>query len=187
MNDFGLLTTIAVALALALAGGLGARLLRLSPVVGYLAAGVVISPFTPGYDADIESLRQLAELGVIFLMFGVGLHFNLQDLLSVRKIAIPGAAAQIVLATALGTTVGMALGLGLREAIVLGLAVSVASTVVLIRSLEERGMVESIHGRVAVAWLIAEGRSESHPLNAAGPGLLPGLRDGASASGISRW
>ncbi|MEO9255079.1 MAG: cation:proton antiporter, partial [Tepidiformaceae bacterium] len=83
MNDFGLLTTIAVALGLALAGGLAARALRLSPVVGYLAAGVVISPFTPGYDADLESLRQLAELGVIFLMFGVGLHFNLQDLLSV--------------------------------------------------------------------------------------------------------
>lgn len=156
MNDFGLLTTIAVALGLALAGGLAARALRLSPVVGYLAAGVVISPFTPGYDADLESLRQLAELGVIFLMFGVGLHFNLQDLLSVRKIAIPGAAAQIVLATALGASIGLAFGLDLREAIVLGLAISVASTVVLIRSLEERGMVESIHGRVAVAWLIVQ-------------------------------
>lgn len=156
MEDFHLLTNITIALALAFAGGLGARLLRLSPVVGYLAAGVVISPFTPGYTADIDALRELAELGVIFLMFGVGLHFNVRELLSVKDIAVPGAIAQIVIATAVGTGIGFAFGLGTREALVLGLSISIASTVVLIRSLEERGLLESIHGRVAVAWLIVQ-------------------------------
>lgn len=133
-----------------------ARAARLSPVVGYLAAGVAISPFTPGYEADTETLRELAELGVIFLMFGVGLHFNLRDLLAVRAIAIPGAIAQVVLVTAMGAGIGLAFGFGWREAVVLGLSISIASTVVLIRSLEERGLMASIHGRVAVAWLIVQ-------------------------------
>lgn len=156
LEDFHLLSNVAIGLAGAFAGGLLARMVRLSPVVGYLLAGIVISPFTPGYDADTEALRELAELGVIFLMFGVGLHFNLRDLLSVKKIAIPGAIAQIILATALGAGMGLSFGLPGREALVLGLAVSIASTVVLIRSLEERGLVESIHGRVAIGWLIVQ-------------------------------
>ena len=156
MEEFNLLSTVAAGLAAAFVGGVVARSIRLSPVVGYLAAGVLIGPFTPGYDAETEPLQALAELGVIFLMFGVGLHFNLRDLLSVKKIAIPGALAQIVLATALTAGIGLAFGLPGREALVLGLATSIASTVVLIRSLEERGLVEPIHGRVAIGWLVFE-------------------------------
>ncbi len=156
MNELNLLSTVAAGLAAAFAGGVLARFLRLSPVVGYLAAGVLIGPFTPGYQADNAPLDALAELGVIFLMFGVGLHFNVRDLLSVKKIAIPGALAQVLLATALGSGIGAAFGLPWREALVLGLAISIASTVVLIRSLEERGLMDSIHGRVAVGWLIVQ-------------------------------
>lgn len=156
VQDFELITNVAVALGLALAGGLAARAIRLSPIVGYLAAGVIISPFTPGYDANSDQIRELAELGVIFLMFGVGLHFNLRDLLAVKGIAIPGAAIQVTAASALGTAIGLVFDLPLREALVLGLAISVASTVVLIRSLEERGLMDTVHGRVAVGWLVAQ-------------------------------
>lgn len=156
MNELNLLSTVAAGLAAAFVGGVLARFLRLSPVVGYLAAGVLIGPFTPGYQAANAPLDALAELGVIFLMFGVGLHFNVRDLLSVKKIAIPGALAQVLLATALGSGIGAAFGLPWREALVLGLATSIASTVVLIRSLEERGLMDSIHGRVAVGWLIVQ-------------------------------
>ncbi|MBK7329138.1 MAG: cation:proton antiporter [Dehalococcoidia bacterium] len=156
MEEFQLLTSVAIALGLALAGGVLARFAGLSPIVGYLAAGVAISPFTPGYDADLRSIRELAELGVIFLMFGVGLHFNVRDLLSVRAIAVPGAIIQVTLATAAGAGVGLAFGLGGREALVLGLAMSIASTVVLIRTLEDRGLLQSVHGRVVVGWLVAQ-------------------------------
>ena len=156
MEEFSLLTSIAVALGLALTGGVLARLAGLSPIVGYLAAGVVISPFTPGYDADVEGIRELAELGVIFLMFGVGLHFNFGDLLRVKTIAIPGAIIQVTITTALGAAVGLAFGLEGREALALGLAMSIASTVVLIRSLEDRGLLPTVHGRVVVGWLIAQ-------------------------------
>ena len=147
---------MAAGLAAAFVGGVLAKFVRLSPVVGYLAAGVLIGPFTPGYQANDAPLRALAELGVIFLMFGVGLHFNVRDLLSVKKIAIPGALAQVLLATALGAGIGLTFSLPWREALVLGLATSIASTVVLIRSLEERGLMDSIHGRVAVGWLIVQ-------------------------------
>jgi CPA2 family monovalent cation:H+ antiporter-2 len=156
VEHFSLLTSIAVALGLALAGGIGARVIGLSPIVGYLAAGLVISPFTPGYDADLDALRELAELGVIFLMFGVGLHFNVRDLLQVKNIAIPGAIIQVSLASAVGYAIGSAFGLAWREALVLGLAMSIASTVVLIRSLEERGLMASVHARVVIGWLIAQ-------------------------------
>jgi CPA2 family monovalent cation:H+ antiporter-2 len=156
MQELHLLTDLAIAIAFALAGGLLARLVGLSPIVGYLAAGIAISPFTPGFDGDIESLQELAELGVIFLMFGVGLHFNLKDLFSVKNIAIPGALAQIAAATLLGLGVGLLFDLPWRESLVLGLAISVASTVVLIRALEERSLTQSIHGRVAVGWLVVE-------------------------------
>ncbi|MGE3073526.1 MAG: cation:proton antiporter [Dehalococcoidia bacterium] len=156
MDEFSLLTSIAIALGLALGGGVFARLIGLSPIVGYLAAGVIISPFTPGYDADLDAIRELAELGVIFLMFGVGLHFSLADLLRVRTIAIPGAIIQVTAATALGSGIGLAFGMGGREALALGLAMSIASTVVLIRSLEDRGLMNTTHGRVVVGWLIAQ-------------------------------
>ncbi len=156
MEDFSLLTSIAVALGLALIGGVVARLAGLSPIVGYLAAGLVISPFTPGYDADLAALRELAELGVIFLMFGVGLHFNVRDLLRVKDIAIPGAIIQVGLATAVGFAIGSAFDLPWRESLVLGLAMSIASTVVLIRSLEERGLMATVHARVVIGWLIAQ-------------------------------
>lgn len=148
-------------------------------MVGYLAAGIVISPFTPGYEADTEALREVAELGVIFLMFGVGLHFNLRDLVSVRKVAIPGAITQIVLATALGGAIGLWFDLPWREALVLGLAISIASTVVLIRSLEERGLVESIHGRVAIGWLIVQDMATVVFLV-----LLPTLKPGGDGNAL---
>ncbi len=151
-----LLNDIAIALGLAFAGGFLARLVGLPTIVGYLLAGIMISPFTPGYDGDLETLQQLAELGVIFLMFGVGLHFNLSDLAQVRGIAVPGALIQIVATTGLGLGAGAAFGLEWREGLLLGLAVSVASTVVLIRALEDRGALDSMHGRVAVGWLIVE-------------------------------
>lgn len=156
MEDFSLLTSIATALGLAVAGGILARLAGISPIVGYLAAGLVISPFTPGYDADTDAIGQLANLGVIFLMFGVGLHFNLSDLYTVRRIAIPGAVIQVTLATAAGAALGYFFGLPARESLALGLAVSIASTVVLIRSLEDRGLLGTVHARVAIGWLIAQ-------------------------------
>jgi CPA2 family monovalent cation:H+ antiporter-2 len=156
MPDAHLLNDIAIALALAFTGGFVARLIGVPAIVGYLLAGIVISPFTAGYDADLETLQQLAELGVIFLMFGVGLHFNLSDLARVRGIAVPGALLQILATTALGLAAGAAFGLDWREGLLLGLSVSVASTVVLIRALEDRGALDSMHGRVAIGWLIVE-------------------------------
>lgn len=156
MEDFSLISSIAVALALATVGGMAARFIGISPIVGYLAAGLAISPFTPGYDADAEAIRELAGLGVIFLMFGVGLHFNISDLNRVKAIAVPGAIIQVTLATGLGAAIGFAFGLPWRESLVLGLALSIASTVVLIRSLEDRGQLGTIHGRVVVGWLIAQ-------------------------------
>lgn len=156
MDNFSLITSIAIALGLAALGGFAARLLRLSPIVGYLAAGLVISPATPGYIADSAAMQQLANLGVIFLMFGVGLHFNLRDLLAVRAIAIPGAVIQVCAATAFGMGVGLAFGLPWREALVLGLAISIASTVILVRTLEERGLMGTIHARVVIGWLVAQ-------------------------------
>ncbi|HML99438.1 MAG TPA: cation:proton antiporter, partial [Tepidiformaceae bacterium] len=156
MEDFSLLTSIATALGLAVAGGILARLAGISPIAGYLAAGLVISPLTPGYDADAEAIEELAGLGVIFLMFGVGLHFNLSDLFTVRRIAIPGALIQVTLATAAGAALGLAFGMPGRESLALGLAISIASTVVLIRSVEDRGLMGTVHARVAIGWLIAQ-------------------------------
>lgn len=156
MDDVSLITSIAIALGLAAMGGFLARLARLSPVVGYLAAGLLISPATPGYTADPAAMQQLANLGVIFLMFGVGLHFNLRDLLAVRAIAIPGAIIQVCAATAFGTGIGLAFHLPWREALVLGLAISIASTIILIRTLEDRGLMGTIHARVVIGWLIAQ-------------------------------
>src|SRR5690606_494865 len=154
VEDLPLLRDIAVALCLAFVGGFTAKQLRLSPIVGYIVAGLFLSPFTPGYEADLHTLQELAEIGVVFLMFGGGLHFNLRDLMSVKGIAIPGAALQISIIALIGVGLGEFFGMDWRESLVLGLAVSVASTVVLVRALDERGLLSSIHGRVAIGWLI---------------------------------
>ncbi|MGQ0736136.1 MAG: YbaL family putative K(+) efflux transporter [Acidobacteriota bacterium] len=151
-----LITTIAIALGLALILGFVAARLKLPALVGYLIAGVIIGPATPGFVADVELAGQLAEIGVMLLMFGVGLHFSLEDLLAVRRIALPGAIAQIAAATALGATVAALWGWSLGAGIVFGLALSVASTVVLLRALESRGLLESLNGRIAVGWLVVE-------------------------------
>jgi len=151
-----LIALIAIGLAVASIFGLVARRLHLPPIIGYLLAGIAIGPFTPGFVADPELALELAEIGVILLMFGVGIHFSLRDILAVRQVAIPGAVVQITVATLLGTLLGLALGWRLGEAAVLGLSISVASTVVLIRALMERGELLSAQGRIAVGWLIVE-------------------------------
>jgi len=155
-HETSLIATIAVGLALAFVGGFIASRLHLPPLVGYLLAGVAIGPFTPGFVADGELAAQLAEIGVILLMFGVGIHFSFEDLLDVRQIALPGAVAQIAVATALGAGVTALWGWGLGAGIVFGLSLSVASTVVLLRALEERDALKSVDGRIAVGWLIVE-------------------------------
>lgn len=151
-----LITTIAAALGLALIFGFLAVRLKLPALVGYLLAGIVIGPFTPGFVADTSLAGQLAEIGVMLLMFGVGLHFSLDDLLSVKKIALPGAVVQIAVATAMGAAVATAWGWNLMAGIVFGLALSVASTVVLLKALENRGILATPNGRIAVGWLVVE-------------------------------
>jgi CPA2 family monovalent cation:H+ antiporter-2 len=151
-----LISTIVVALALAWLFGAIAHRLKASPLVGYLLAGIVIGPFTPGFVADQSIANELSEIGVILLMFGVGLHFSLEDLLSVRAIAIPGAVVQIAIATAMGLALASWLGWSLGAGIVFGLALSVASTVVLLRAMQERRLIETERGRIAVGWLIVE-------------------------------
>ena len=151
-----LITTLAAALGLALVLGFVAVKLRLPALVGYLLAGVLIGPFTPGFVADVQLASELAEIGVMLLMFGVGLHFSLADLMEVRKIALPGAVLQIAVATAMGAGVATLWGWNLGAALVFGLALSVASTVVLLRALEARGLLDSMNGRIAVGWLVVE-------------------------------
>ena len=155
-HETELIATIVMGLVMAFAGGFLASKVRLPPLVGYLLAGVAIGPFTPGYVGDQELANQLAEIGVILLMFGVGLHFSIGDLMAVRKIAVPGALGQIAVATALGTAIAWGWGWSLGAGLVFGLALSVASTVVLLRALEERGVLDSGAGRIAVGWLIVE-------------------------------
>lgn len=155
-HNITLITTISVALGLALLLGFAAVRLRLPALVGYLVAGILIGPATPGFVADIALSQQLAEIGVILLMFGVGLHFSIEDLMSVRRIAIVGALAQIVAATALGAAVATYWGWPAGSSVVFGLSLSVASTVVLLRALEARGLLDSINGRIAVGWLVVE-------------------------------
>jgi len=155
-HSVSLIHTIAAALGLALALGFVAARLRLPALVGYLLAGVVIGPFTPGFVADAAMASQLAEIGVMLLMFGVGLHFSLGDLLAVRKIAVPGAVVQMMVATALGMALATWWGWGLGGALVFGLALSCASTVVLLRALETLGILDSHTGRIAVGWLVVE-------------------------------
>lgn len=155
-HEISLITTIAAGLGLALIMGFLAARLKLPPLVGYLVAGIIIGPATPGFVADVELASQLAEIGVMLMMFGVGLHFSLQDLMAVRRIAIPGAIVQIAVATLMGAVTVMLWGWSLGSAIVFGLALSVASTVVLLRALEARGVLNSLNGRIAVGWLIVE-------------------------------
>jgi CPA2 family monovalent cation:H+ antiporter-2 len=156
MHHVPLLINIGLALGYALLGGLVARKLGLPTIVGYLLAGVALGPFTPGFTGDIEAIRQLAELGVILLMFGIGLHFSLSDLWRVRDIAIPGALIQMGLATAIGYWMAVTWGWSPSAALVLGVSISVASTVVLLRGLTDLGALETPHGRVAVGWLVLE-------------------------------
>ncbi|MBO9664416.1 YbaL family putative K(+) efflux transporter [Dokdonella sp.] len=151
-----LIATLVSAFVLAFVAGMLAQRLRLSPIVGYLLAGVLIGPFTPGIVADQAIAPELSELGVILLMFGVGLHFSLGDLLEVKAIAIPGAVGQILLATVLGMGMGWLLGWPLGAGLVFGIALSTASTVVLLRALEERRLLETTRGRIAIGWLIVE-------------------------------
>ena len=151
-----LILTLVGGFVLAFVFGMAANRLKLSPLVGYLLAGVAVGPFTPGFVADGELAPQLAEIGVILLMFGVGLHFSPKDLMQARKVALPGALVQIAAATALGWGLGRLTGLPHLEAALLGFALSIASTVVLIRALEERRQMKTEAGRIAVGWLVVE-------------------------------
>jgi CPA2 family monovalent cation:H+ antiporter-2 len=155
-HNISLITTIAAALGFGLLFGYLATRLRLPALVGYLAAGIIIGPATPGFVADTALAGQLAEIGVMLMMFGVGLHFSLDDLWAVRKVALPGAVLQIAVATALGMALAHFWGWSIGGGLVFGLALSVASTVVLLRALEERGILDSFNGRIAVGWLVVE-------------------------------
>ncbi len=151
-----LIATIAAGLMLAFILGLIAQRLRIQPLVGYLLAGVMVGPYTPGFTADPALAAELAEIGVILLMFGVGLHFSLKDLLSVARIAVPGAVGQIAVATLMGAGLSWALGWSMQAGFVFGLSLSVASTVVLIRALQDRHILDTSRGRIAVGWLVVE-------------------------------
>ena len=155
-HEVTLITTLAAGFGLALLLGFLAERLRLPALVGYLLAGILIGPATPGFVADMQIAAQLSEIGVMLLMFGVGLHFSLADLLAVKKIAVPGAVVQMGLATLLGMGVALAWGWSFGAGLVFGLALSCASTVVLLKALEARGILDSLNGRIAVGWLVVE-------------------------------
>ncbi len=151
-----LISTVATGMGLALVLGLVADRFKLPALVGYLIAGILIGPYTPGFVADVHLAGELAEIGVMLLMFGVGLHFSVEDLMKVKKVAIPGALIQISVATALGGGMALLWGWSIGAALVFGLALSVASTVVLLRALETHGSLESLNGRIAIGWLVVE-------------------------------
>ncbi len=155
-HDVSLIATVAVGLTLAFIAGLLAVRIGLPPLVGYLLAGIAVGPFTAGFVADAKLAPQLAEIGVVLLMFGVGMHFSVGDLWSVRRIAIPGAIGQIAVATGLGAGVSHFWGWPLEAGVMFGLALSVASTVVLLRALEDRGLLNTDDGRIAIGWLVVE-------------------------------
>ena len=184
-HNISLISTLAAGFGLALVFGFIAARIKVPPLVGYLLAGVLIGPATPGFVADVDLAGQLAEIGVMLLMLGVGLHFSLADLLAVRRIAIPGALLQIGVATALGVATAMWWGWGFGAALVLGLALSVASTVVLLRALEARGVLESVNGRIAVGWLVVEDLVMVLVLVLLPP-LAP-LLSGGGAAGAGLW
>ena len=155
-HDVSLIATIAAGFGMAMVFGLLATRLKMPPLVGYLLAGIMVGPATPGFVADVGLAAQLAEIGVMLLMFGVGLHFSIADLMAVKKIAVPGAVVQIAVATLLGAGLSMLWGWSLGGAVVFGLCLSVASTVVLLRALEARGLLKSVNGQIAVGWLVVE-------------------------------
>ena len=155
-HDVSLITTIAAGLGLAMVLGIAASRAKVPPIVGYLLAGILVGPHTPGFVADVALAAQLAEIGVMLLMFGVGLHLSMGDLLSVRRIAVPGALVQIAAATLLGAGVATLWGWTAGESLVFGLCLSCASTVVLLRALEDRGLLETVNGRISVGWLVVE-------------------------------
>ncbi len=185
-HELALINTIAAALGLALVLGFVAARLRLPALVGYLAAGIVIGPFTPGFVADAALAAQLAEIGVMLLMFGVGLHFSLDDLLQVKRVAVPGAVVQMAAATAMGAAMAHVWGWDLGAALVFGISLSVASTVVLLKALEAKGAVDTVNGRIAVGWLVVEDLAMVLVLVLL-PALAPMLRGGGGAdAGIDR-
>jgi len=180
-HNVNLIATLAAGLGLALVMGYLAHRLKLPSLVGYLVAGVIIGPATPGFVADIELSHQLAEIGVMLLMFGVGMHFSLEDLLAVRRIALPGAVVQMAAATVLGGLTAHYWGWSLGASIVFGLALSVASTVVLLRALESRAILDTVNGRIAVGWLVVEDLATVLALV-----LLPALALGTGQSSSSQ-
>src|SRR5687767_3057056 len=149
-HETGLIALVAVGFGLAFVFGFAANRLRLPPLVGYLLAGVAVGPFTPGFVGDAALASQLAEIGVILLMFGVGLHFSPSDLLAVRKVSLPGALAQMTAATLIGAALARLWGWPWEQSVVFGLCLSVASTVVLLRALEQQGLDGSAEGRIAI-------------------------------------
>jgi CPA2 family monovalent cation:H+ antiporter-2 len=189
-QSFTLVSTIAVGFGLALLLGFLAVKVRLPALVGYLIAGIAVGPATPGFHADVGLANQLAEIGVMLLMFGVGLHLSLEDLLSVRKIALPGAVAQIAVATGLGFLAARLWGWDLGAGLVFGLALSVASTVVLLKALESRGVLDSMNGRIAVGWLVVEDLATVFVLvllPALAGSLRAGTPEGGAAAATSPW
>jgi CPA2 family monovalent cation:H+ antiporter-2 len=184
-HDTPLITTMAAAFAAAWILGVLAQKLRLSPIVGYLLAGILIGPHTPGFVGDVPLAGQLAEVGVVLLMFGVGLHFHLRELMDVKGVAIPGALVQSTVATLLGVAIAVAFGWTVTAGLVLGIALSVASTVVLLRGLESRQLVTTPAGHVAIGWLIVEDILTVVVLVVI-PALGAGHGSGAASAGCSR-
>jgi CPA2 family monovalent cation:H+ antiporter-2 len=178
-----LISTVVIGLVLAFIFGALVQRVRVSPLVGYLLAGVVMGPFTPGFVADQNIANELAEIGIILLMFGVGLHFSLKDLWSVRAIALPGAVVQITAATVMGWGLGWVLGWSTGKGIMFGIALSTASTVVLLRAMQERRLIETERGRIAVGWLIVEDIAMVLTLVLLPP--LAGLMNGEAATGMA--
>ena len=183
MHHTSLIVMLVGGICLAYVFGMLANRLRLSPLIGYLVAGIVVGPFTPGLVADSGIAQQLSEIGVILLMFGVGLHFSIGDLWSVRKIAIPGAIFQILIATVFGMLLSWALGWEWGSGVIFGICLSVASTVVLLRALEERRLLETQRGRIAIGWLIVEDLVTVLVLVMLPP--LAGLLGGTTEAGVS--
>ena len=183
-HDSGLVATLAAAFGLAMVFGYAVTRLRLPPLVGYLLAGIALGPATPGYAGNMALAAELAEIGVMLLMFGVGLHFSLSDLLAVRRLAVPGALIGVSVATALGALVAHLWGWSLASGVVFGLCLSVASTVVLLRALESRNLLQSVNGQIAVGWLVVEDLLMVLVLV-----LLPALAGPADATGsmASGW
>jgi CPA2 family monovalent cation:H+ antiporter-2 len=156
MQHNALITTLVAAIVLAFVFGFVAQRLRLSPIVGYLVAGVAVGPYTPGFEADIDLALQLSEVGIILLMFGVGLKISIEDIWSVRWVAIPGSLLQTAMVALLGMGVGLAFAMPLAEALLLGSALSIASTIVFFRALEDRRLMKTEEGRIGVSWLLLE-------------------------------